>query len=145
MEMPRVRDNLGDRAALRALHFFQENDRVKKMVHDVKLSDLGAMFDNIIASGESSWMLLQNVYVPGATQPLALALALAAQQLRGKGAWRVHGGGFAGTTLNFVPTAMTGDFVEKMNRVFGDRACYVLDVRPEGAALVLTAQPEENG
>ncbi|MCI5772104.1 MAG: galactokinase [Clostridiales bacterium] len=145
MEMPRVRDNLGDRAALRALHFFQENDRVKKMVHDVKLSDLGAMFDNIIASGESSWMLLQNVYVPGATQPLALALALAAQQLRGKGAWRVHGGGFAGTTLNFVPTAMTGDFVEKMNQVFGDRACYVLDVRPEGAALVLTAQPEENG
>ena len=85
------------------------------------------------------------MYVPGATQPLALALALAAQQLRGKGAWRVHGGGFAGTTLNFVPTAMTGDFVEKMNRVFGDRACYVLDVRPEGAALVLTAQPEENG
>ena len=136
MEMPRVRDNLGDRAALRALHFFQENDRVKKMVHDVKLSDLGAMFDNIIASGESSWMLLQNVYVPGATQPLALALALAAQQLRGKGAWRVHGGGFAGTTLNFVPTKELNSFVKEMESVFGQHCCNVLDIRPEGPACI---------
>ena len=136
MEMDRVRKQLGERAVLRALHFFQENDRVKKLVHDVKLSDLGAMFEGIIASGESSWMMLQNVYVPGIHQPLALALSMAAQQLRGKGAWRVHGGGFAGTTLNFVPSDMTEEFVQKMCKVFGEHACFVLDVRPEGAAIV---------
>ena len=136
MEMDRVRKQLGERAVLRALHFFQENDRVKKLVHDVKLSDLGAMFEGIIASGESSWMMLQNVYVPGIHQPLALALSMAAQQLRGKGAWRVHGGGFAGTTLNFVPSDMTEEFVQKMCKVFGEHSCFVLDVRPEGAAIV---------
>jgi len=136
MNLDMVREKLGERAAMRAIHFFQENDRVKKLVHDVKMSDLGAMFEGIIASGESSWMLLQNVYVPGSHQPLALALAMAAHQLKDKGAWRVHGGGFAGTTLNFVPTDMTDDFVQKMNKVFGDRACFVLDVRPEGAAVV---------
>ena len=61
---------------------------------------------------------------------------MAAQQLRGKGAWRVHGGGFAGTTLNFVPSDMTEEFVQKMCKVFGEHACFVLDVRPEGAAIV---------
>ena len=136
MELALVREQLGERAAMRAVHFFQENDRVKKLVQDVKMNDLGAMFEGITASGESSWMLLQNVYVPGTHQPLALALTMAAHQLKGKGAWRVHGGGFAGTTLNFVPSDMTDEFVEKMNKVFGDNACFVLDVRPEGAAIV---------
>ena len=136
MDLDAVRKELGERACMRALHFFAENERVKKLVHDVKEGNVDAMFDSIIASGESSWMLLQNVYVPGTHQPLALALTMAAHQLKGKGAWRVHGGGFAGTTLNFVPCNETEAFVEKMSRVFGDHSCYVLDVRPEGAAVV---------
>ena len=136
LDLGMVREKLGERAVMRALHFFQENDRVKKLIHDVKNGDLRAMFEGITASGESSWMMLQNVYVPGTHQPLALALTMAAHQLKGKGAWRVHGGGFAGTTLNFVPSDMTEEFVDKMNKVFGDNACFVLDVRPEGAAIV---------
>ena len=102
------------------------------------MNDLGAMFEQIIGSGESSWMLLQNIYPAGQNQPLALALAMAAILLKGKGAWRVHGGGFAGTTLNFVPNDMTDEFVRRMEAVFGARSCFVLDVRPEGAAVVFS-------
>ncbi|MBE5786480.1 MAG: galactokinase [Clostridiales bacterium] len=134
-----LREKFGERAVLRAMHFFDENERVKQMVHAVRINDLAAMFDNVIGSGESSWMLLQNVHLPGIHQPLSLALAMAANMLRGKGAWRVHGGGFAGTTLNFVPNEMVDEFVARMEAVFGEHACYVLDVRPEGAALVFTS------
>lgn len=134
-----VREKLGERAVLRSMHFFDENERVKQMIHAIRTNDLQAMFENIIASGESSWMLLQNVHLPGTYQPLSLALAMAASMLRGKGAWRVHGGGFAGTTLNFVPNDMVDEFVGRMEAVFGEHACFVLDVRPEGAALVLTS------
>lgn len=137
-----LREKFGERAVLRAMHFFDENERVKQMVHAIRINDLPAMFDCVIASGESSWMLLQNVHVPGAHQPLSLALALAAGMLRGKGAWRVHGGGFAGTTLNFVPNDMVDEFVGRMEAVFGEKACLVLDVRPEGAALVLSSQDQ---
>ena len=98
------------------------------------------MFENIIASGESSWKLLQNLYPAGKEQPLSLALAMASYMLEGKGAWRVHGGGFAGTTLNFVPNAKVDDFVAKMEAVFGLHSCYVLNVRPEGAAVVFAPQ-----
>jgi galactokinase len=114
-----------------------ENKRVKDMVQAIRAQDIPAMFEAITASGESSWMLLQNIYPAGIHQPLALALAMAANMLKGKGAWRVHGGGFAGTTLNFVPNEMVDDFVRRMECVFGDHSCFVLDVRPEGAAVVL--------
>ena len=136
--MGQLREAVGERAVLRAMHFFAENERVKQQVHAIRLNDLGAMFESVIASGESSWMLLQNVYPAGGRQPLSLALAMAATMLRGKGAWRVHGGGFAGTTLNFVPNEMTDEFVRRMEGVFGAHSCFVLDVRPEGAAVVFT-------
>lgn len=137
-----IREKLGERAVLRAMHYFDENERVKQMVHAIRMNDLCAMFENIIASGESSWMLLQNVHMPGGYQPLSLALAMAASMLRGKGAWRVHGGGFAGTTLNFVPNDLVDEFVGRMEAVFGEHACFVLDVRPDGAALVLSSQEQ---
>ncbi len=138
-----LRQELGERAILRAMHFVDENKRVKDMVQAVRDEDLNAMFENIIASGESSWMLLQNLYPAGSKQqPLALALAVASRLLRGKGAWRVHGGGFAGTTLNFVPNDMVDDFVSAMEGIFGSHACFVLDVRPEGAALVFTTEEQ---
>ena len=134
--IPEIREKLGERAVLRAFHFLDENKRVKDMVQAIRSGDIPAMFENIIASGESSWMLLQNIYPAGKHQPLALALAMAGSMLKGKGAWRVHGGGFAGTTLNFVPNAMVDDFVRQMEQVFGVHSCFVLDVRPEGAAIV---------
>lgn len=135
-----LRRQVGERAVLRAMHFYQENERVKQMVQGIRNQDLPAMFKAITASGESSWMLLQNIYPAGCHQPLALALAMAAEMLRGKGAWRVHGGGFAGTTLNFVPNDQVDDFVQRMESVFGARACFVLDVRPEGAAVVFSTE-----
>lgn len=138
--LPMVREKAGDRAALRAMHFFRENARVKKQLANIKHNDLGAFFELIIESGMSSWMLLQNVYTPGANQPLSIALAIASEMLRDRGAWRVHGGGFAGTTLNFVPNDMVEEFVNQMEAVFGTNCCFVLDVRPEGAALVTSAQ-----
>ena len=140
--IPELRKKLGERPILRALHFMSENRRVKDMVAGIKNGDLNAMFENIIASGESSWMLLQNLYPAGKEQPLSLALAMASYQLKGKGAWRVHGGGFAGTTLNFVPNAQVDDFVSKLEAVFGAHACYVLNVRPEGAAVVFAPRAE---
>ena len=140
--IPELRIKLGERPILRALHFMSENRRVKDMVAGIRNGDLNAMFESIIASGESSWMLLQNLYPAGKEQPLSLALAMASYQLKGKGAWRVHGGGFAGTTLNFVPNAQVEDFVSKLEAVFGAHACYVLNVRPEGAAVVFAPQAE---
>ena len=135
--IPELRKKVGDRPILRAEHFFAENERVKKMTRDVKSGNLEGIFRNIIASGESSWMLLQNVYADKNLQPLALAQMMASEFLDSQGAWRVHGGGFAGTTLNFVPQESTAAFVEKFDAVFGRNACYVLDVRSEGAALLL--------
>ena len=97
---------------------------------------LDAFLEGIIESGESSWMLLQNVHMPGVSQPMSLALALAQSLLKGRGAWRVHGGGFAGTTLNFVPQELVPAFAATMENSFGADCCFILDVRPEGPALV---------
>ena len=137
--IPELRKTLEERPILRAMHFVDENLRVKAMVQAVRDGDLNAMFENIIASGESSWKLLPNLYPAGKCQPLSLALAMASYLLKGKGAWRVHGGGFAGTTLNFVPNDQVDDFVRQMEAAFGSRSCFVLNVRPEGAAIVFAS------
>ncbi len=137
-EISALRRECGERAVLRALHYFKENARVKADVCAIKKNDVQKLLSGIIESGESSWMLLQNIFAQGAggEQPLALALALAKDMLTGKGAWRVHGGGFAGTTLNIVPTGDVPYFVRHMERAFGDHCCITLDVRPVGAAVV---------
>ncbi len=138
-----LREKLGERAVLRAMHFFMENERVKQQVNALQQHDLNAFFAAVNASGKSSWTLLQNIYPGGSTsQPMALALAVAEILLRGKGAFRVHGGGFAGTTLNFVPTEETAEFVKRMEQVFGNGSCVVLDVRSDGPCQVFCS--EEN-
>ncbi len=132
-----LREKLGERAVLRAMHFFFENERVKQQVHALQNGDLQAFFAAVNASGKSSWELLQNIYPGGSkNQPMALALAIAQVLLKGKGACRVHGGGFAGTTLNFVPVEMTESFVQRMEQVFGPGSCVVLDVRNDGPVAV---------
>ena len=131
-----LRKACGDRAVLRALHFFEENERVLRQTENLKADRLSAFLEGIIESGQSSWMLLQNVHMPGVEQPMSLALALAEQLLRGRGAWRVHGGGFAGTTLNFVPQDLTEEFIRVMENSFGADCCFVLDVRPQGAVVI---------
>ena len=131
-----LRQQLGDRPVLRAMHFVFEEERVRRQTENVRRQDLDAFMKEENNSGESSWMLLQNVYMPGASQPISLALALAQGLLAGRGAARVHGGGFAGTTLNFVPQDLVRTFIDTMEKCFGADCCYMLDIRPEGPALV---------
>lgn len=125
-----------DRAILRAQHFYTENERVARMAEALRRDDLPAFLAGIIASGQSSVAYLQNIYATPERQEITLALMIAEQLLKGKGAWRIHGGGFAGTTLNFVPLAMLPDFVRTMDAVFGENAATVLDIRPVGPAVI---------
>ncbi len=135
-ELAAVRQKTSDRAVLRAMHFFQENKRVGDQTDALLRDDLQSFFKDVIASGRFSFMYLQNVYARPGEQQLSLALALAESLLGAGGAWRVHGGGFAGTTLNFVPLDQISSFTETMETAFGPRCCYQLDIRPEGAARI---------
>ena len=129
-----LREKVSDRAVLRAFHFIREDERVPEQVAALKEDRIEDFLQLIIDSGRSSYMYLQNIYADPADQSLSLALCMAEEMLRGRGAWRIHGGGFAGTTLNFVPADMIPSFVAAMDGVFGQGACTVLNIRPEGAS-----------
>lgn len=132
-----LRSKVSDRALLRAFHFIQEDKRVPEQVAALKEDRIRDFLKLIIDSGRSSYMYLQNIYADPADQSLSLALCLAENMLQGCGAWRIHGGGFAGTTLNFVPQDLTEKFVNVMEQAFGEGACSVLNIRPVGAARVV--------
>ena len=131
--LPKLRKQVSDRAILRAFHFVAENDRVPAQVAALKEDRMGDFLHLIRESGRSSYMYLQNIYATNEDQSLSLALCLAERLLAGSGAWRIHGGGFAGTTLNFVPRERTDHFVKLMEEAFGKDACRVLNIRPVGA------------
>jgi len=136
-----LREKEGDRAILRALHFIGENDRVAVQTRALKENDLKSFFEGEIASGNSSFKWLQNVYTTKnvSEQGLSLALAVAEEMLDRSGklyAVRVHGGGFAGTIQAFVPTEESASFKAGMEKVFGEGSCYILRVRPEGAIML---------
>ena len=133
-QLPALFGRVPDRAILRAMHFYQENHRVERQVAALQQDNLSDFFQAIIESGQSSFMYLQNVYAHQTDQSLSIALALAEQMLKGQGAWRVHGGGFAGTTLNFVPDHLLTQFISTMDGVFGAGSATVLGIRPRGAA-----------
>ena len=131
---------MGDRAVLRALHFFGENRRVAAGKAALAAGDLELFFEIVRASGRSSFCYLQNVYTTKnvAEQGLSLALCLAERFLENKeGAWRVHGGGFAGTVQAFTKQDNAEEFAAMMNAVFGKNACMTLTIRPEGAIAVI--------
>ena len=138
--IPQLREKLGlahaDRAIMRAGHYFAENRRVADQVAALKNDDLQEFFRLIIESGRSSYCYLQNIFATSERQELALGLMLSEQKLTGSGAWRVHGGGFAGTTLNFVPQKKVEAFVRDMEAVFGAHCCNILDIRPVGPACI---------
>ena len=135
--IPSLKNRVPDRAILRALHFMDEDARVAAAFEALKKDDLGEFLRLVIASGESSWKLLQNVYVAGSdNREMALALELSRRMLEGRGAWRIHGGGFGGTILAFVPEDMLAVYQQEMNGVFGENACVPLDVRPVGAVCI---------
>jgi galactokinase len=129
-----LREKAGDRAVLRALHFFDENQRVAEQVAALE----GGRFDEflrlVVESGRSSWMWCQNCYPRGAVQEQGIPLALAVSQsiLGGRGAWRVHGGGFAGTIQAFVPDALLEGFLRAIRGIFGEASCHELAIRPVG-------------
>jgi len=133
-ELPALREKYGDRAVLRAIHFFGENERVPKQVRALEQGDFAAYLQLMKESGRSSWMYLQNVIPAGykAHQDVALALALCEKLLSGRGGYRVHGGGFAGTVQAFVPVDMLEDFRAGIDHVLGEGACHVLSIRPQG-------------
>jgi len=138
-EIPTLRQTLGDRAVLRAMHFFAENSRVEAQKSLLLSDDFEAFLSQVVASGRSSFCYLQNVYSPKnpSEQGISLALCLAEQMLSGVGAWRVHGGGFAGTIQCYVPTDRVGEFCTRMAQVFGEDACTVLRIRSESAMRIL--------
>ena len=132
--LPQLRHQVPDRAILRAVHFYQENSRVQRQAQALRDGDFDAFLRLVSESGRSSWMYLQNITPAGATehQDVAVALALCDTLLRGRGAFRVHGGGFAGTVQAFVPLEMLDSFKEGMERVLGEGKCHVLSIRSEG-------------
>ena len=132
-EIPALRKRVSDRALMRAMHFFNENERVTRQVDALRRDDLRAFLWEIRESGRSSFEYLQNVWCKPEDQSLSLVLCMAEDLLGDEGAWRIHGGGFAGTTLNFVPTDRLGRFVDTMDAAFGNGASHVLDIRPVGA------------
>ncbi|MDR3312851.1 MAG: galactokinase [Oscillospiraceae bacterium] len=137
--LPALRESVGDRAVLRALHFFAENERVDALTAALAAGDFAAFCTLIKASGRSSFMYNQNVYNgrPANSQPVSLALALSETLLGEQGAWRVHGGGFAGTVQAFVPLERLDDYCAGMEAVFGQGSCRVLRVRPQGGVRLL--------
>lgn len=137
--LPELTTKVNDRALLRAFHFYNENKRVEKAVTALENNDFEQFKQVIIDSGRSSFMLNQNVYTPKnpTEQKLSLALAMSRELLDGKGAWRVHGGGFAGTIQAFVPNDLLDEYKEKMEKVFGDGSCHVLIIRPVGGTQVI--------
>ncbi|MCL2407152.1 MAG: galactokinase [Defluviitaleaceae bacterium] len=136
-----LREICGDRAILRSHHFFGENERVRKMAKTLLTTDdtdLHEFLHIINESGNSSISYLQNISNTKTpqSQPIALALALTKQILRGEGACRVHGGGFAGTILAFVPTDIYEEYEKTMNDVFGGNACEMIKIRSLGADII---------
>ena len=136
--LPDLRHRVPDRAILRAVHFYQENKRVQRQAQALREGDFDTFLGLVSESGRSSWMYLQNITPAGAIQhqDVAVALALCDTLLGGRGAYRVHGGGFAGTVQAFVPTDMLDMFKSGIERVLGEGKCHVLSIRPEGGIRV---------
>ena len=133
-----ARKACGDRAVLRAIHFFEENRRVLLQVRALQNDNFNAFLHYVTESGRSSQLYLQNVTPLGASahQDMAFTLALAEKLLDGHGACRVHGGGFAGTALAFVPKERLQQFREGFEAVMGEGSCHVLAIRAEGGVLL---------
>ena len=138
-DLPELRQAYGDRAVLRALHFFRENARVDAQCRALEAGDFEAFKKLIRASGRSSYMYLQNVYSNKdvTAQGLSLALCISEQVLGEDGAYRIHGGGFAGTIQAFVPEEKTEEYRMAMDDLFGPGSCLVLKVRPYGGIRVI--------
>lgn len=134
--MPEVRKRTGDRGVLRTIHFLRDNIRAQEEAELLEKGDFDGFLRVIKESGYSSFMYLQNVTVCGSSdhQEVAYALAMCDILLGGRGAFRVHGGGFAGTVQAFVPNDMLDGFKEGIEKTVGKGSCHVLSIRNVGGA-----------
>ena len=141
-KIPVLRKECGDRAVMRCIHFYQENARVPQQVAALREGNFEKFLSLVKQSGYSSYMYLQNVIPAGYKQhqDVALALAMCEHYLAGKGAYRVHGGGFAGTVQAFVPYEILDTFVAGIDSVLGRGACHVLCIRPQGGVEMEVAK-----
>lgn len=137
--IPALRERCGDRPVLRAMHFFAETKRAVEEKTALENGDFDYFLSLVNASGRSSAMYLQNVYagITPLQQEVVLSLALAEHLLKGRGAVRVHGGGFAGTIQAFVPMDMVEEFRSGMEAVLGKDRCHVLTIRPVGGTVLM--------
>ena len=140
--LPALRERYTDRAVMRAIHEFQENIRVDKQVQALENGNFDAFLQLVTESGHSSYMYLQNVIPAGYIQhqDMAIALALCQKYLQGRGAYRVHGGGFAGTVQAFVPMDLLDAFRAGIDGALGEGACHVLSIRSEGGVELAIQQ-----
>jgi galactokinase len=134
-KMPEIRKKTGDRALLRAYHFQGDNARVVEQVAALENNDFQAFLKMVVESGYSSYMYNQNIFdvVHKDEQVVSLALALSEMILKGKGAWRVHGGGFGGTIQAFVPQDLLDQYVSTLEHVYGKGSCHKLFIRAKGS------------
>ena len=132
--IPELRKICTDRAVMRAIHEYNENRRVPQQVACLEKGDFEGFLKLTKESGFSSWMYLQNVIPAGYVdqQAMAIALGLCEHYLQGKGAYRVHGGGFAGTVQAFVPFEILDSFRAGIDAALGEGACHILSIRPQG-------------
>ena len=139
-KLPQVRKAAGDRAVLRAMHFFDDDRLAHEEAQALKAGDFPGFLRKVRASGQSSLQRLQNVFAPQAPQEqgITLALSLSQRLLGEQGACRVHGGGFAGTIQAYVPFGLLDSYRQGMEHVFGKGSCYVLSFRQAGGTKVLT-------
>ena len=132
--IPMLREQCGDRAVMRVIHEYNENRRVPQQVACLEKGDFESFLHLTKESGYSSWMYLQNVIPAGYVQQqaMAVALGLCEHYLQGRGAYRVHGGGFAGTVQAFVPFDLLDSFRAGIDAALGEGACHALSIRPQG-------------
>jgi galactokinase len=135
---PKIREKVGDRALLRAIHFQGDNQRVVDQVKALENNDFKGFLNMVVKSGYSSYMYNQNIYPVNNVreQGVSLALALSDLVLDGEGAWRVHGGGFAGTIQAFVPQKLVGRYIETLEHVYGKGSCHKLFIRAAGSIML---------
>lgn len=138
-QLDEVRSICGDRAILRSYHYFVENQRVLKQLDALEKDDIDLFLQYVKDSGHSSYEYLQNVLLPEENwdQSLAIGLALSEQVLQGRGACRVHGGGFAGTILAIVPEDLIEEYKYQMEQLFYKDCCYELRLRKKGCTRII--------
>ena len=134
-----LRTLVGDRAIMRAMHYFAENKRVDAQKEALLNGSIDDYLALVTASGNSSFKFLQNVYTTQNVEEQGISLALAVTERFGA-VCRVHGGGFAGTIQAYIPTERVDDYKKTVEDIFGENACNVYTIRPYGAAVVTTEE-----